>query len=78
VKTGALGSDSPSSGPPGWHGGGVQSTTKLASTWLLTAWRDMKSNSNSDSSTAHLAILPVALGLWSMALSGYEVTTKIL
>jgi hypothetical protein len=51
---------------------------KSASVWLLIAWRDAKSILNSANSDAHLAILPVALGLWSMALSGYEDTTEIL
>jgi hypothetical protein len=57
---------------------GVQSTMKSANTWLLTAWRSTKSNSNSANSAAHLAILLVTLGLQRMALSGYEVTTKIM
>jgi hypothetical protein len=50
---------------------------KLASTWLLTAWRGTKSSSNSANSVAHFAILSVALGLRRTALSGYEVTTEI-
>jgi hypothetical protein len=54
---------------------GVQSTMKLASTWLLTAWCGTKSSSNSANSVAHLAILLVALGLRRTILSGYEVTT---
>jgi hypothetical protein len=62
VKTGALGSGSLLSGPPGGLADGVHSTMKLASTWLLTAWRDTKSSSNSANSTAHLAILSVTLG----------------
>jgi hypothetical protein len=75
VKTRAVGSGSLSSGPPGWLAGGVQSTMKSASTLLLIAWRHTKSNSNSVNSATHLAILPVALGLWSTVLSGYENTT---
>jgi hypothetical protein len=77
VKTGALGSGSLTFGPLGWLAGGVQSTMKLASTWLLIAWRDVKSGSNSANSAAHLAILPITLGL-STYLSGYEDTTEIL
>jgi hypothetical protein len=46
VKTGALGSGSLSSGPPGGLADGVQSTMMLANTWLLTAWRGTKSSSN--------------------------------
>jgi hypothetical protein len=65
VKTRALGSGSLSSGPPGWLAGGVQSTMKLASTWLLIVWHDTKSSSNSTNSAVHLVILPVALGLQS-------------
>jgi hypothetical protein len=57
---------------------GVQSTIKSASTWLSTAWCGTKFSSNSANSAAHLAILPVALGLWSTALNRYEVTTEIL
>jgi hypothetical protein len=78
VKAGALGSGSLMSGPPGWLSGGVQSTTKLASTWLLIAFSDAKSSSNSANFATHLAILLAALGLWSTALSGYEDTTEIL
>jgi hypothetical protein len=78
VNTEALGSDSLSSGPPGGLGDGVQSTMKSANTWLLTAWHCTKSSSNSANSAAHLAILPVALGLRRMALIGFEVTTEIL
>jgi hypothetical protein len=63
---------------PSWFVGGIQSTMKSASTWLLIAWCDMKSRSNSANSATHLAILPVALGLWSTALGGYEDTTEIL
>jgi hypothetical protein len=51
---------------------------KSANTWLLTAWRGTKSSSNLAYSAAHLTILPVALGLQRMALSGYEITTEIL
>jgi hypothetical protein len=61
---------------PGWHGGGVQLVMKSASTWLLTAWRPIGDEVGQH--LAHLATLPVMLGLWSMALSGYEVTTEIL
>jgi hypothetical protein len=43
MKTGTLGSAGvgfeSGSGPPGALGGGVHSTMKSASTWLLTAWR---------------------------------------
>jgi hypothetical protein len=78
VKTGALGSGSLSSGPPGGLADGVQSTMKLANTWLLTVWRGMKSSSNSANSATHLAILPITLGLRRMALNEYEVTTEIL
>jgi hypothetical protein len=78
VKTGALGPSSLSFGPPRWHGGGIQSSMKSANNWLLTAWRSMKSSSNLASSTAHLAMLSVTLGLWSTTLSEYEVTTEIL
>jgi hypothetical protein len=73
VKTRALSSGSVSSRPPGWHGGGVQSVTKSASTWLFTAWHGTKSSLNS----THLAMLPVASGLWSTTLSEYEDTTEI-
>jgi hypothetical protein len=41
------------------------------------AWRGRKSSWNSVSSVAHLAMLPVALELWRMALNGKEVTTTI-
>jgi hypothetical protein len=78
VKTGALGSGSLSSSPHGWFAGGVLLTMKSASTWLLTAWRDTTSNSNSANTTAHLAILHVALVLWSTTLNGYEDTTDIM
>jgi hypothetical protein len=78
VKTEALGPGSLLSGPPRWLVGGIQSTMKLASIWLLTAWCDAKFSSNSVNSAAHLAMLLVALGLWSTALSGYEDTTEIL
>jgi hypothetical protein len=46
VKTRAMGPGSLSSGVPRWYGGGMQTVTKSASTWLLTAWRDMKSSSS--------------------------------
>jgi hypothetical protein len=39
-------------------------------------WHNMKFTSNLASSAAHLAMLPVTLGLWSMAFSGYDVTTE--
>jgi hypothetical protein len=78
VKTGALGPSSLTSRPPGWLAGGVQSTMKSANIWLLIAWCDAKYSSNSANSDAHLAILPVAFGLWSMALGGYEDTTEIM
>jgi hypothetical protein len=68
VKTGALGSGSLLFGPPGGLADGVQSTMKLVSTWLLTAWRGTKFSSNSANSAAHLVILSVALGLWSTPL----------
>jgi hypothetical protein len=74
----SLGSGSLSFAPPGGLADGVQSTMKSANTWLLTAWRGTKSSSNSANSAAHLVILPVALGLWRMALNRYEVTTEIL
>jgi hypothetical protein len=51
---------------------------KSARTWLLMAWRGWKSSWNSASSAAHLAMLPVALELWRMALNGKEVTTTTL
>jgi hypothetical protein len=78
VKTEALGSGSLSSAPLGGLADGVQSTMKSANTWLLIAWCGTKSSSNSANSAAHLAILLVVLGLRRMAVSGYEVTTKIL
>jgi hypothetical protein len=51
---------------------------KPARTWLLTTWCDWKSSWNSASSAAHLAMLPMALELWRMALNGKEVTTMTL
>jgi hypothetical protein len=78
MKTRALGSGSLFSRVPRWLVGGVQSTMKSASTWLLTAWCDMKSSSNSVNFTAHLAILPIVLGLWCTTLSGYQDTTDIM
>jgi hypothetical protein len=78
VKTGALGSGSLSSGPSRQLADGVQLTMKLASTCLLIVWYNIKSRSNSANSAAHLVILPVALGLCRMILSGYEDITKIL
>jgi hypothetical protein len=63
---------------PGELADGVQSTMKSASTWLLTAWCGMKSSSNSANFVAHLAILPVVLGLRRTDLSWYEVTTEIM
>jgi hypothetical protein len=51
---------------------------KSARTWLLTAWRGWKSSWNSASSATYLAMLPVALELWRMALNGKEVTTMIM
>jgi hypothetical protein len=78
VKTEALGSGSLTSGPPRELVGGVQSTMKSVSTWLLIAWHDAISSSNSANSDTYLAILSVALELWSTTLSGYEDTTEIL
>jgi hypothetical protein len=78
VKNGALSSGSLSFGPPGWHGGGVQFTTKSASTWLFTARHGINSSSNSANYATHLPMFPIALGLWSMALSGCEDITKIM
>jgi hypothetical protein len=82
MKTGPLGSagvgSKSGSGPPGVLGGGVHSTMKSARTWLLIAWQGWKSSWNSASSAAHLAMLPVALELWRMALHGKEVTTTTL
>jgi len=51
---------------------------KSARIWLLTAWQGWNSSWNLASSTAYLAMLPVALELWRMALNGYEVATMIL
>src|SRR6185437_13333636 len=79
VKTGVLISGSGGlalkSGPPELLEEGVHSAIKSARIWLLTAWRGWKSSWNSTNSAAHLAILPVALELCRIALSGYEVTT---
>jgi len=58
------------SGPLGLLGEGVHSAMKSARIWLLTAWRGWNSSWNSASSTAYLAMLPVALELWRMALNG--------
>jgi hypothetical protein len=78
VKTGGMASGSLSFGPPRWHGGGIQATTKLTSTWLLNEWYGTKSSSSSTNFTVHLAMLPATLGLWSTTLSGYDDTTEIL
>jgi hypothetical protein len=64
--------------PPGRHGGGVQSATKSASSYLLTASHGMNPSSNSANTSTHLVILPVAIGLWNMALSRYDDITEML
>src|SRR6185312_12229347 len=79
VKTGVLtsgyGGLALLSGPPELLGEGVHSAIKSSRIWLLTAWRGWKSSWNSANSTAHLAMLPLALELCRIALSGQEVTT---
>src|SRR6185312_5630932 len=74
VKTGVLtsGSGGPAlwSGPPELVGEGVHSAMKSARIWLLIAWRGWKSSWNSANSVAHLAMLPTALELCRIALSG--------
>src|SRR6185437_2977805 len=74
VKTGVLtsGSGGPAlrSGPPELLGEGVHSAMTSARSWLLTAWWGWKSSWNSANSSAHLAMLPVALDVCSIALVG--------
>jgi len=56
--------------PPRVAWGRSHSAMKSARIWLLTAWQGWNSSWNLASSTAYLAMLPVALELWRMALNG--------